>query len=179
MKKIIIIIPIILCIYPFLEFKKDGYLYMMTYGKDLISSQDFEKIEDRTCYNESYSYNKKRNITITSWDYEGFLFFKWIKAKYKNGNECDKEFILEESYIKHFLKNAEIIEGNEIDLESLIKDKKPILKNKRYPWNDDYKWISYKLDGKQKEMFIFIEENLIIIQVGLSDEGPKYIAYEK
>ena len=78
-----------------------------------------------------------------------------------------------------FLNNAIIIEGDDVDLAKLIKDKKAIVGNKKYPWDDNHKWISYKLDGKQQEMFIFIKEDKIIIQVGLSDEGPKYIAYEK
>ena len=178
MKKIIILFLILLIVYPLIEFKNDEYIYMMSYGKDLIDSVDFQNFEDELCYSESYSYNKKRNITITSWEYHGFLFFKWIKARYKDGNECDNEYTLEESYIDNFLNNAIIIEGDDVDLAKLIKDKKAIVGNKKYPWDDNHKWISYKLNDEYEEMFIFIKEDKIIIQVGLSDEGPKYIAYK-
>jgi len=66
-----------------------------------------------------------------------------------------------------------------VDLANLIKDKEAIVVNKRYPWNDNYKWIGYILDGEYKDMFIsYNEEGLLIIQVGLGDEGPKFIAYK-
>jgi len=181
-KKLIIlsIIVLILLIYPKIEFHKDGYLYMMSYSSTFDNSEDFEELEQEMCYDESYSYNKKRNISISSWDYNGFLFFKWFKIKYVEGNVCANEFVLEESYIKYFLKNAIIDEESDIvDLANLIKDKEAIVVNKRYPWNDNYKWIGYILDGEYKDMFIsYNEEGLLIIQVGLGDEGPKFIAYK-
>ena len=132
------------------------------------------------CYDESYTYNKKRNISISYWDYNGFLFFKWFKIKYKEGNVCATEFVLEETYIENFLENAQITEdSDDVNLEQLIKGKGAIVANKRYPWNDEHKYIGYLLDGKYEEMFIYTnEEGLIIIQVGSSDEGPKYIAYK-
>ena len=66
-----------------------------------------------------------------------------------------------------------------IDISELIKDKEPIVSNTRYPWNDKYLYIGYKLDGKYKEMYIsYNEDDLLIIQVGNSDEGPRYIAYK-
>ena len=175
-----LIIVVFIVIYPSIEFNKDGYLYLMSYGKDFEYSEDFKELDQEMCYDESYSYNKKRNISISSWDYDGFLFFKWFKVKYKKGNVCKTEFILDESYIKNFIENAEIKKGSDsVDLEELIKGREAIISNTRYPWNDEYKYISYILNGKEQEMFIFInEEGLIIIQVGLSDEGPKYIAYK-
>ena len=38
--------------------------------------------------------------------------------------------------------------------------------------------FEYKLDGEYKEMYIFYNDDLLIIQIGLSDEGPKFIAYK-
>jgi len=176
---ILIIIGIFICVYPNIEFYSGEYLYMMSYSDDFVDSEDFYKLEEETCYDESYSYNREKNISIISWDYKKFLFFKWFQVKYEKGNICETEFLLEESYIHNFLDNAVILESDDVDLASLIKDKEAIISNKRYPWNDEYKWISYKLDGKYEEMFISTnEEGLIIIQVGLSDEGPKYIAYK-
>lgn len=177
---VVIVIGIFLLIYPNIEFYNNGYLYMMSYKSDFIDSEDFEKLEEEMCYNELYAYNKEKDISILSWDYEGFLFFKWFKVKYQKGNICETEFLLEESYIKHFLKDAEIIENkNKVNLGELIKGKEAIVSNKRYPWNDKYKYIEYKLDGKRTEMFISTDEDgLLIIQVGSSDESPKYIAYK-
>ena len=152
----------------------------MSYGKDFEFSEDFKELDQEKCYDESYSYNKKRDISISSWDYNGFLFFKWFKVQYEEGNVCETEFILEESYIKNFIENAKIKEDSDaVNLEELIKGKEAIVANKRYHWNDEHKYISYILDGKHQEMFISVnEDGLIIIQVGLSDEGPKYIAYK-
>ncbi len=179
-KKILIITPIfiiiilILLIYPTIEIKKNNKLYYFTY------SEDTSNFEDNMCYDESYAYNKKHNITINNWDYKKFLFFKLYILTYEEGNICENEYLLEESYIKKFIKKAKIKENSDnINLEKLIEGKTPIIKNKRYPWNDNYYYISYILDGEYQEMYISTnEDNLLIIQVGNSDEGPKYIAYE-
>ena len=64
-------------------------------------------------------------------------------------------------------------------MANLIKNKTVITSNKRYPSYDNSKYIGYILDGKYMDMFITeTEEGLIIIQVGLGDEGPKFIAYQ-
>ena len=177
---ILIIIGIFICVYPNIEFYKDNYLYMMSYSKTWEESEDLKELEQELCYNESYSYNKKRDISITGWEYKNFLFFKWLKISYKTGNLCDTEYLLEESYITHFLKNAEIKDNDDnINLSHLIEGKKAIVANKRYPWNDNNSYISYILDGKYMEMFLYTtEEGVVVIQVGLGDEGPKYIAYK-
>lgn len=180
LSSIVLILLTIMVIYPRLEFSNNGILYIMSYGSSFDKSEDFEELDQENCYNESYSYNKERNISIRSWDYNGFLFFKWFKIRYVEGNICENEFVLEESYIEHFLKNAIIDEeSDDVDLANLIKDRESIVANSRYPWNDDYKWIGYTLDGKYEDMFIsYNEEGLLIIQVGLGDEGPKFIAYK-
>ena len=177
---IIFVIIILLIIYPFIEFKFNNHLYMFSYSNDLIDSKDFQKLEDELCFDESYAYNKKGNITITKYKYKKVLFFKYIKAKYQEGNICDTEYILEESYIENFIENAKFIENKDnINLKELIKGKTPIIKNKRYSFEEDYSYIEYELDGKNMSMYIFkTNDNLLIIQVGLSDEGPKYIAYK-
>lgn len=177
---IILIMTIFTCAYPHIEIYKDNYLYMMSYSKEWENSEDLEELEGQMCYDESYSYNKKRNISIVSWEYKKFLLFKWFKIKYTEGNICATEFVLEETYIQNFLSNAKIQESSEeVDLAKLINNKEAIVSNTRYPWNDEHKWVSYTLDGKQQEMFIWInEDGLLVIQVGLGDEGPKYIAYK-
>ena len=184
MKKWLILVITLLIIfiiyYPKIEFYNNDYLYMMSYGIDFTDSEDYYEIEQEMCYDESYSYNKKRNISIMKWEYNNFLFFRWFKIKYKMGNICDSEFLLDESYITRFLTDAVIIQNDDnVDLTSLIKDKKAIVGNIRYPWNDNYKYIEYILDDKYMDMFVSTSlDGLIIIQVGLSDEGPKFIAYK-
>ena len=174
------IIGVIIYIYPNIEFYNNGYLYMMSYSNSWEVIEDIDELEQDMCYDESYSYNKKRNISISNWEYNNFLFFKWFKVSYREGNVCDTEYLLEESYIKHFLSQAEIKENEDkIDLAKLIEGKKAIIGNKRYPYNDNRSYIGYILDGEYKEMFISIsEDGLIVIHVGASDEGAKYIAYK-
>jgi len=177
---LLIIIVILICIYPNIEFYYNNDLYMMSYSETFDQSEDFFELEQEMCYDESYSYNKKRDISIINWEYKNFLFFKWFKINYKEGNVCANEYLLEESYIEYFLENAEIKSNeDEIDLSKLIEGRKAIVANKRYPWNDNRSYIGYILDGEYKEMFIYIKEDgLLVIQVGSSDEGPKYIAYK-
>ena len=116
----------------------------MSYGKEFLENEDFIELEEEFCYDESYSYNKKRDISIINWDYEGILFFKWFKVEYKKGNVCDYEYLLEEEYIYRFIKEAKIkYNNNNIDLGKLIEDKKAIVGNIRYPYDDNNKHIGY------------------------------------
>lgn len=163
-------------IIPLLEFNCGNKMYVFSYKDDATIYDDYH------CYDESVAYNKQKDISITGWDVKKVPFgFYMITLEYEEGNKCDTEFVLEEKYIEHFLKNAKISEdSDDVDLEELIKGKEAVIKNKRYPWNEDHKWIGYELDGKHQDMFIYTDEDgLLIIQVGLSDEGPKYIAYKE
>ena len=65
-----------------------------------------------------------------------------------------------------------------VNISKLIEGKHAIVGNKRYSGNDYETFIEYKLDGKYQTMYIFYIEDLLVIQVGLSDEGPKFIAYK-
>ena len=77
-----------LCLYPNLEFEKDGYLYLMGYGKYDYDSEDFYIVDgDYTCYDDGYSYSEERDISVKSWEYKGFLFFKYLKVEYIKGNK--------------------------------------------------------------------------------------------
>ena len=49
-----------------------------------------EVIEEELCYDESYSYNRDRDISIIKWEYKGFLIFKWFEIKYIEGNIMNK-----------------------------------------------------------------------------------------
>ena len=173
MKKLIIIIVFLFILYPFIEIRNENKIYKFTY------SESYGEFEDNLCYSESYSYNKKRDISIYNWDVKKFLFFKILVLEFKEGNICETEYYLSHDYILNFIENAEI-EDNELDIDvkNLIKDKEPIEGNTRYTGNEYNQAIYYKLDGKYEVMYIFEKDNLIIFQIGYSDEGPKYIAYK-
>lgn len=171
---ILILIITILLIYPNISFQKNNKLYYFSYNE--VESE----FEENMCYDESYSYNKKRDISIYDWNTKNFLFFYLHTMSYKEGNVCDREFVLTEQDLNRIITEAEIIDNEDnIDISKLIKDKEPIVSNTRYPWNDKYLYIGYELDGNYKEMYIsYNEDDLLIIQVGNSDEGPRYIAYK-
>ena len=178
-KKIIIIVSIIfillvfVSLIPLIKIDKNNTIKYISF------SNDISEYDEVTCYDDGMSYYKKKDITIKDIDIEKKLFFYFFTIKYENGNLCESEFILEETYIENFIKNAEIINNEKnIDLYRLIKNKKAIIKNKRYSGNDYETFIEYKLGGKEEIMYIFYADNLLVIQVGHSDEGPKFIAYK-
>lgn len=173
MKKIIIVIILLFIIYPFIEIKKENKIYKFSY------SESYGEFEENLCYSESYSYNEKRDISIYNWDVKKFLFFKILVLEFKEGNVCETEYYLEHDYILNFIENAEIEENEwNIDVAKLIENKEPIESNTRYTGNEYDKSIYYKLDGKYEVMYIFNKDDLVIFQIGYSDEGPKYIAYK-
>lgn len=170
---IIIMFVIFISLIPLIKIDKNNTIKYISF------SDDISKYDEVTCYDDGMSYYKKKDITIKEIDIEKKLFFYVLTIKYVNGNLCDSEFILEESYIENFIENAKIISNeNNIDLNNLIKDKQVIIKNKRYSGNNYDTFIEYKLQGKEEIMYIFYVDGLLVIQVGYSDEGPKFIAYK-
>ena len=180
MKKLKIILPILfaiiigfLLVYPTAEIKTKDKLIAFRYSDNL------EEFETEIMDNENYFYYNKYDISIGGVDFKKFLFFHVIEMEYVEGNMCDEEYVLEESYIQNFLENAEIEENlKNINWAEMIKGKKAIVGNKKYPGNDYETEIWYILDGKHEVMYIYQSEDVLAIQVGLSDEGPKYIAYK-
>ena len=176
MKKILIIIGILillLIIYPFIEIKMKNKIIKFQYNDDI---SEFDEV---TCYDDGYSYNEDRDISVSKINIKKLLFFHIITLEYQKGNICDTEFYLEESYITNFIENA-IIKYNDknIDIKELIKDKKAVTANKRYSGNDYNTSIEYILNDKEQIMYIFYVDELLVIQIGHSDEGPKFIAYK-
>lgn len=179
MKKIIIIISLLIILIvafvflPYIPIKINNKLIYISYNDDI------SKYEDYTCYHENVSYNKKKDISITNIHIDKFFFLYVIKLKYVDGNLCETEYLLEERYINDFLDRAEIIENSKnINIEDLIKGKKAIVSNTRYLENNYETSIEYKLDDKYEVMYIFYQEDLLIIQVGNPDETIKFIAYK-
>lgn len=163
---------IFLIIYPKIEIRKNGKLIKFAYHEDLTL------FDGDSCYDESYYYNETRDISIYNFQVEKFWFFYKITFEYKEGNLCAKEYLLEEEYINNFINNATIkYNEHNIDIAKLIEGKEAIVENKRYFGNKYDKSIEYILDGKEQILYIFYVDDMLVIQVGLSDEGPKFIAY--
>lgn len=176
MKKILMVIGIIIFTFiliPFVEIRKDNKLVFIKY------KEDFSYFEDNTCYHENVSYNKKRNISITNINIKKYFIFYLYKLEFKEGNLCDTEYLLEESYIKDFIDNAKITyNSHNIDIKPLIKGRKAIVSNTRYLDNNYETFINYKLNNKTEVMYVFYQDDLLILQVGSPDETTKFIAYK-
>lgn len=176
----LIIVAILLClavcvviVYPKIEFKKDGKLYVCSF------SDDFSRFEENASYNELYFYNEKHDVSLKTFDVKNFLCFYLFTFEYEEGDKRETMFILDEEYIDYWLENAKITSNSEnVDVAALIEGKEAIVANRRYHDNDYNKAIFYDLDGKSDEMYIFECDGLTVIQVGSPDESPKYIAYK-
>jgi len=179
MKKIVIIISLIivllilfLCL-PYIPINKNNKLIYISYNGDI------SKYEDYTCYHENVSYNEKKNISIVDININKYFIFYIITLEYEKGNLCETEYLLEESYIKDFIEHAQIIDNSKnINLKKLIEGKKAIVGNTKYLGNDYETRIEYKLNDVEETMYIFYQDDLLIIQVGSPDESTKFIAYK-
>ena len=170
---IVLVIGFLLAIYPTIEIQTEDKLIAFRY------SDDISEFETELSLNENYTYYEKRDISIHSFDFKEFLFFHVIIMEYEEGNYCDTEFLLEESYINDFLERAEIqLNESNLNIAELIEGKEAIVGNTRYLENEYDKCIEYVLDGECETLYVFYQDDLLVIQVGLSDEGPRYIAYK-
>ncbi len=164
-----------LLIYPHIEIQTEDKLIACSY------SDDISKFETEISLNENYTYYGKRDISLTSYDFQKFLFFYILIFDYQEGNLCDTEFMLEESYIEDFLEHAVIEENlDDIDLAALIDGRKAIVSNQRYfcPEDTEPSAIYYTLHDEEQVMFVYETDGLLVIRIGYPDEGPKYIAYK-
>ena len=89
MKKLFIIISIIILILILLPLITINYNNKIIY---ISYNEDFSKYEDYTCYHESVSYSKKKNISITNIDIKKYFIFYKITLKYEEGNLCASEY---------------------------------------------------------------------------------------
>jgi hypothetical protein len=98
---------------------------------------------------------------------------------YIEGNYCDRQYHIESSYIDDLIARGEITDNEwNLDLAKILQGKTAVEGNKKYPGNEYDKAIYYLLDGKDEVVYIYESEGMTILQVGYSDEGPKYIAYK-
>lgn len=144
-------------------------------------SSDVFWIEENstTCYDDSLTYLKDKGITINDSDLDKVGFLWYHRLTFEEGNLCDYEFYIEEKDFLYMITKGEIVENeSKLDLSKMIKGKEAIVGNTRYPWEDDYKYIVLNIDGEHKEIYVTEREDMLVIQIGNSDEGPKYIAYK-
>ena len=181
MKKKIIIVSIIV-LFIVLLFVLIPYIKIDTGTKIIyLKYNDFidEEYEENMCYHESVSYVKSKDISINKINIEKKFIFYLFTLEYVNGNLCDTEYVLEESYIENFINNAEIIyNSHNIDIKTLIEGKTAIVSNTRYLGNEYDIFIEFKLDGRYEVMYIFYKDDLLILQVGSPDETTRFIAYK-
>lgn len=170
---ILVIIGLFLIIYPNIEIQTKDKLIAFRY------TDSVDEFEDEMSYNEIYAYYAKRDISVRNYEFKNFLFFYVITMDYIDGNFCDTQFVLEESYIDAYLDRAKINDNAaNLDIAQLIEGKEAIVGNTRYLGNEYDKGIFYELDGKYEELYVFYVDDLLVIQVGSPDELPKFIAYK-
>jgi len=132
-----------------------------------------------TCYDDGITYKKDKDISIKSIDFKRVGFLWYHRIKFEKGNLCDYEFYITEKDFLYMISKAEIVENEDkIDLLDMIKGKEAIVGNTRYTWEEDYKYLGIKVDGNYKEIYVTERDGLLVIQIGNSDEGAKYIAYK-
>lgn len=176
--KIILLFLILLgaffVLYPQIEFQTEDQFIACRY------TDDISEFEDEISLDERYIYYADRNISITDFDMKKFLCFYVLLMDYEEGNLIESQYILEETYMQDFLKNAVITENTDnVDLGKLINGKEAVVSNTRYVAQDDAPCseIYYTLHDEYQVMFVYNVDDLLVIQIGYPDEGPKYIAY--
>lgn len=170
---IFVVVMLVILIYPKIEIKTGSKLYVCRF------SGDFSEFEENPSYGELYFYNEERDISLKGFNVKSFLFFYVLEFDYVDGDYRERQFVLEEDYIKYWLENAEIKENeSNLDIAALIAGKTAVVGNTRYFGNEYDKSITYVLDGKWETLYVFECDGLTVIQVGSPDECPKFIAYK-
>lgn len=132
-----------------------------------------------TCYDESYTYMKDRDITVDSINIKKVWFLWYHRYTFREGNVCEYEFFIDEKDFLYMITKGEVIENEDkVDLIKMIKGKEAITGNKRYSLEENRKFIMLKVEDEEKEIYVDEVDGLVIIQIGNTDEGPKYIAYK-
>lgn len=145
-------------------------------NRDELSWEDDNSF---TCYDENITYMPDKDISITNYGYKEVGIFRYNKLTFEKGNLCDLEFYISEKDFLDMITKGEVIENEDkLDLVEMIKGKEAIVGNTRYNWEDDYKYIELKVGKDSKEIYVTERDGLLVIQIGNSDEGPKYIAYK-
>jgi len=172
-----------LLIYPHITIETEDRLIAFRY------SDDTSEFETEISADECYTYYEDRDVTWSSFDFKKFGPFYVLVFDTEQGNTIQSKYALDPEYMDQFLADA-VIEAVEKDykeilftkddIASMIAGKTPVEGGGRYSCHDydAATRIYYSLDGVENFMSIFEADDLLVIQVGYSDEGPKFIAYE-
>ena len=145
----------------------------------LDGNLDWLERDSITCYDESYTYMKDKDITVDSINIKKVWFLYYHRYTFKEGNVCEYEFFIDEKDFLYMITKGEVIDNEDkLDLTKMIKGKEAITGNKRYSLEETRKYIMLKVDGEEKEIYVDEVDGLLVIQIGNTDEGPKYIAYK-
>ena len=169
----ILFIALFLFMLPHIKIRKNNEIKYISWHDDT------SRFDENSCYDEGMSYYEDWGVTVKHIEAKKKFLFYVMSIEYEEGNLCDYEFYLEEEYINNFIENAKIIYNEKkINLKKLIENKTAITGNKRYSTDEEKQVIEYTLNGEENVLFVFNVDDLLIIQVGFSDEGPKFIAYK-
>jgi hypothetical protein len=172
-----------LLIYPNITIQTEDQIIACRY------SDDTSQFETEVSADECYVYWEDRDVTWSGFDVKKLGPFHIIYLETEPGNTINSKYALDPDYMDQFLAGAviDVVEKDykEIDftlddLADLIAGKQAVEGGGRYvcPDYDAATKIYYTLDGQESFMSIFETDGLLVIQVGYSDEGPKFIAYE-
>lgn len=145
----------------------------------LDDSIDWIDKDSITCYDESYTYMKDKDISIDSINIKKVWFLWYHRYTFKEGNVCEYEFFIDEKDFLYMITKGEVIENEDkLDLTKMIKGKTAITGNTKYSLEETRKFMMLKVDGEEKEIYVDEVDGLLAIRIGNTDEGPKYIAYK-
>ena len=180
---LVVLAAIIFVIYPNITIQKEDKIIAFRY------SDDTSQFETEVSADENYVYWAERDVTWSGFDVKKFGPFHVIYLETEPGNTIASKYTLEYGYMDYFLANAVIevvekdykeIEFTKDDIAALIAGRTPVEGGQRYvcPDYDAATKVYYRVGGEECFMSIFEVDGLLVVQVGYSDESPKFIAYE-
>lgn len=140
-------------------------------------TKNIEKL--KACYDESYFYDLKNNITYGQYEIKSNFLFSKIKISYSNKNICADEYVLNDNWLDIF--KASTITDYNINYESIIAK---LTNAKRLPlagiieFNDQYQ-VSYLNQNKGYSLYFTVySDNVVGIIVLDANDAKKYAIYD-
>ena len=179
---ILFIMAAVLLIYPHIIIQSGDLIIACRY------SDDISQFETEVSADENYVYWEEKDVTWSGFDVKKFGPFHLIYLETEPGNTIASKYALDPGYMDQFLANAviDVVEKdyNEVDftvddVEAILADKSPVDSGDKYtcPDYDTAYRIYYTLVEEETIMYLYEVDDLLVVQVGYPDEGPKYIAY--
>ncbi len=152
-------------------------------------SDDPSQFETEVSADENYVYWAERDVTWSGFDVKKLGPFYVIYLETEPGNTIASKYALDPGYMDQFLSKAviDVVEKDYKEIDFTLSDVKALLDGKT-PVQGDGKYtcpdydaayrIYYHLGDEENVMYLYEIGDLLIVQVGYPDEGPKFIAYE-